>query len=45
MANAWDKPARYGNIETRGLSYREDIKTRRARLPNASRYETPSIKR
>ena len=28
MANAGDRPPRYGNIETRGLSYRGGIETR-----------------
>ena len=26
-----------------GLSYKEEIETRRSLLPNASKYETPSI--
>ena len=30
LDNAGDRPPRYGNIETRGLSYRGAIETRRA---------------
>ena len=36
------RPPALRDIETRGLSYREEIKTWRAFLPNALKYETPS---
>ena len=33
MNNAGDRPPRDGNIETRGLSYREEIETRGLSYP------------
>ena len=43
LANAGDRPPRYGNIETGRSLLPEEIEARKSLLLNASKYETPAF--